>query len=244
MSPYPQTSPHALQGQALLELTRTGIDRAASDLSSLAERHVRFSPHTSLYRQGEAPHHLYVLQQGLVKTHVDSESGREQVCAFHYPGDVLGLGALSRDCHTASATAITQTHADALSLQRLHHAIRRDTHWATCLLDCTTRALAEAQESLALIGSQGGEARVATFLLIQSLRAGQGAPSASFHLAMTRADMAHYLGLTKESTCRLLAGLQRRGLIECHQKAVSIRDFAGLAEAAGVGSLAGVRHAA
>jgi CRP/FNR family transcriptional regulator len=50
---------------------------------------------------------------------------------------------------------------------------------------------------------------------------------------MRRDDIANYLGITVETTCRILTRLQRDGLIEANMKDVEIKNLNGLRELSG-----------
>ena len=50
---------------------------------------------------------------------------------------------------------------------------------------------------------------------------------------MSRAEIANYLSLTRETVCRMLAELGRLGLIELHRRSLRVADPVGLAEISG-----------
>jgi len=238
MAVNPRQQLEALHAATLLALTRFGGGIDLSALSAHKVRDTRFSPGQTLCRQGQDLKALYVLREGTVKIHVETELGREQITAFRRPGEIIGLDALNAHRHMSTATAVKPTLAEEIPSTRLWRALQQEPQLATLLLACISKTLAESEEALVLLGAKGGLARVATFLLIESLRQGSGSPRLEVALDMSRTDIGHYLGLSKEATVRLLKSLEDQGLIRLANKHVAIRHLDALCEAAGVSSLA------
>ena len=79
------------------------------------------------------------------------------------------------------------------------------------------KSLTHAQEHSLLLGRRGAAEKVAVFLLNW---AGRTTKSGTLRLAMTRQDIADYLGLTIETVSRSLSQFERDGVIALS----SIRD--------------------
>lgn len=83
-----------------------------------------------------------------------------------------------------------------------------------------------------LLGAMGADARLAAFLLQVSQRMEMaGQPPDDFHLRMSRAEIASYLGLKVETVSRTFTALEHRGWIRVNRKHVQIVDAAALQEA-------------
>ena len=74
----------------------------------------------------------------------------------------------------------------------------------------TTQELARTQEHLFVLGRRGACEKVASFLISAAKRA----RSDLTPLAMSRQDIADYLGLTIETVSRMLSQLQSGGIVE------------------------------
>lgn len=237
MSPQPDNHIESLQAAMLLALTQSDSGLDLSLLSGLKARDTKLSPGQTLYRQGQKFGSLYLVRDGVMKTHVDSERGREQITSFRRSGELIGLDALNSHRHLSAATAVKATQAEEIRYERLCLEMDQDAGLEPLLRDCLSQALAESEETVVLLGSKDGLSRIATFLLIQSLREGAGQPCLKFTLDMPRTDIGHYLGLSKESACRLLKRLQDAGLLNLANKHVTIRRLDALCHTAGVASL-------
>jgi CRP/FNR family transcriptional regulator len=58
--------------------------------------------------------------------------------------------------------------------------------------------------------------------------ASRGYSPSEFHLRMSRADIASYLGLTLETVCRNFTVFQKSGLLKVEQRHVRIVNLPGL----------------
>jgi len=192
---------------------------------------------SSPFQQGQALTALYLVRDGMVKTQIASREGIVQILGFHQAGELIGLDALSSGTHMTTAVAVGTATVEALSWPHLSQAMRHNAALLEWVLQRSSLSLAALEESLVLVGSKNGVGRLSSFLIAQSLRRGNESPALEFTLEMTRADIADYVGLTKESTSRLLQQLEKRGLVALKHKALRIRDFNALCH------LAGLRHA-
>lgn len=204
-------------------------------LKPLHSRRHRLNRGSSPYQQGQALTALYLVQDGMVKTQMESRDGAVQVMGFHQVGELIGLDALSSGIHMTTAVAVDTAIVEAISWPHLNRTMRHNAALLEWVLQRSSLSLAALEESLVLVGSKNGVGRLSSFLVAQSLRRGSESPALEFTLEMTRADIAHYVGLTKESTSRLLQQLEKRGLVALKHKALRIRNFNALCRLAGIG---------
>ena len=103
-------------------------------------------------------------------------------------------------------------------------------------IDAAQAALRQARDSQMILGRLAPVEKVASFLLVLSAReAENGRPASPLHLAMTRTDIADYLGLTIETVSRSFTKLRLQGLIhlpDAHH--VEIVDRRALTAVAGI----------
>jgi CRP-like cAMP-binding protein len=140
--------------------------------------------------------------------------GRRQIAAFYLPGDVFGLETAGR--HIFSAEAVTG--ANLLVVRRNH--LLSSQLWSLMITE-----LEHAQDHLVLLVKTAPE-RVASFLLEMADRIRS---SDAVELAMSRQDIADYLGLTVETVSRTLTQLESRSAIALPtSKRIVLRDRAAL----------------
>src|SRR5215468_2827676 len=162
-----------------------------------------FAANAEIYGENEPADYLYKVVSGTVRTYKVLVDGRRQIGAFHLPGDVFGFE--TGDEHTFSAEAITDCKVAVIKRSALMAVAARDNEVAHQMWALTARELHRVQSHMLLLIKSAQE-RVATFLLEMAERvSGQGA----VELAMSRQDIADYLGLTIETVSRTLSWLEK-----------------------------------
>jgi CRP/FNR family nitrogen fixation transcriptional regulator len=167
-----------------------------------------FARNAEIYGENEPADYLYKVVSGAVRTYKVLVDGRRQIGAFHLPGDVFGFE--TGDEHTFSAEAITDCKIALVKRSALMAVAARDNEVARQMWKITARELRRVQEHVLLLVKSAQE-RVATFLLEMANRAANGA---AVELAMSRQDIADYLGLTIETVSRTLTHLEKTEAIE------------------------------
>jgi len=167
-----------------------------------------FGRNMEIYAEGEPAGNVYKVISGVVKISKLLPDGRRQISAFHSPGDMFGFEVDDR--HYASAEAVTSVKVIVYKRQSLLAASTRSADLVRDLLNLTMVGLRHTQEHVLLLGRKNALERVAAFLLDMAKRA-KG--DSVVELAMTRHDIADYLGLTLETVSRMLAELMEYGAI-------------------------------
>ena len=178
----------------------------------------------TLYRSGAGFEAIYAVRTGFFKSSVVLEDGRDQVTSFHMAGEIVGMGGIGTERHTADIVALEDSEVCIIPYARLEEAgMQRQLHKAM------SRELVRDQGVMLLLGTMRAEERLAAFLLnlSQRLVARHFSPS-EFHLRMTRDEIGSYLGLSLETVSRLFSRFQEEGLITVHQKHICILDIPGL----------------
>jgi len=91
-----------------------------------------------------------------------------------------------------------------------------------------SKSLSAAERHVAMLGHQSAKERVASFFLALEMQR-RDDDQHTLDLPLSRQDIADYLGLTIETTCRALSELKRQGIIDApSRRRIVIRDLAGL----------------
>ena len=185
---------------------------------------MRFGRNVEIYGEGEPAEYLYKVVSGAVRTYKVLADGRRQIGAFYLPGDIFGLEA--GDEHAFSAEAVSDSQVLVIKRSAVMDLAARDSSVAQQLWTVTGRELQRAQEHVLLLIKSAQE-RVAGFLVEMAKRA----PGAStIQLAMSRQDIADYLGLTIETISRTLTQFEKSAAIALPtSRQIEIRNRAALA---------------
>jgi CRP/FNR family nitrogen fixation transcriptional regulator len=178
-------------------------------------RGLHFPPRTVIYREGDLANSLFQVDEGTVMLYQLLPDGRRQVVEFLQAGDVFGFSAAPvRDC---SAEALVATFCTAFD----RSAVERSAALTQRLSAAVFSQLCRLHEHVMLLGRKSASERIASFLMrcIPGRGRGrcpgppEGDDSARVPLAMTRLEIADFLGLTIETVSRVLTRLKRRGIL-------------------------------
>jgi CRP-like cAMP-binding protein len=195
----------------------------SADVIELMGTVMRFARKCEIYGEKEPAEYLYKVISGTVRTYKVLADGRRQIGAFHVPGDVFGFE--SGEEHTFSAEAITDCMITVIKRSALMAVAARDNEVARYMLALTMRELQRVQAHMLLLIKSAQE-RVATFVLEMAERVSR---QGTVELAMSRQDIADYLGLTIETVSRTLSHLEKTATIEfSSSRRIVLRDHSAL----------------
>jgi len=162
--------------------------------------------------EGAPAEHFCILVRGSAKLYKLLGDGRCQIVSFANAGDLLGLAAA--DSYAFSAEAIEPIRLCRLPRRSLLATLRDFCAVEQRLLEVAVSDLVRAQERMLVLGRMTATERLAFFLAFQTRRPQPcGVSQPRIRLAMSRGDIADYLGLQVETVSRSLAQLAKRGVI-------------------------------
>lgn len=196
----------------------------------LAPGRVRLRAGDVLYAQGRPTLAVFPLRTGGLKQVYESRLGWRQVSGFFQCGDVCGLEPNESAAHGASAVALQDSECCTIPIEALHESLADPALRAAILANLRRQAGRQA-ELMVAIGSMKASQRLAMLLLdLAAEQARRGISDGGLTLAMTRNDIASYLGLTLETVSRLLSRFRSVGLITVRHRMLRIVDPDGLAD--------------
>ncbi|MGA2087891.1 MAG: Crp/Fnr family transcriptional regulator [Stellaceae bacterium] len=183
--------------------------------------------------EGESATHFFTVAEGTVKLFKMLFDNRRAVIGFLFPGDLCGFSDAVK--YNFNAKALTPVRLCSFPRSELKRMYLDYPGLESQLLELVTRELAATQDQMMLLGRMTAPERVASFLLMLARR--QSWPGDWIELAMSRADIADYLGLSTETVSRVLTALKASGCVVLAPNKVRIADADALTQLAeGVGS--------
>ena len=200
-------------------------DRAA--VRSLPFQSRTVPRHHLIVREGERATDCCILLSGYACRHKTTQSGGRQIVSFHIPGDILDLQHLLLDRADHSVQSITEVRIamiPAVHIKRLAetHTSIADALWRDSLIEASI-----FREWVLNVGRRDAKQRVAHMLCEFASRrenAGQGSPE-RFEFPMSQEQIADATGLTPVHVNRMLAALDKDGVIVRNNREVEITDW-------------------
>ena len=195
--------------------------RSDRDGASAAAVVLCFAQDREIYGEGDAAESFFKVAAGVVRTCKFLSDGRRQIEGFHVAGDVFGFEAGAE--HRLSAEAVCDCRLTSHRRRGLEGLAATDLALSQQLLSYAMRGMTRAQDHSLLLGRKSAVEKVAAFLMEWAQHSAGCqtitlAPTITLvptiTLAMTRQDIADYLGLTIETVSRTLSQLERDAVIE------------------------------
>jgi len=202
-------------------------------LDSLVRRRRPLKRDERLFHHGDASASVYVARNGAFKTVTLSEGGDERVVGFHLPGELMGLDALAGGGHRCEAVALDGSEVCEVPFDELAHVAAQLPGLQRQLMRVIGQSISLDQDHVEMLSRRHANERIALFLHGLAERLQQiGQSPWQFRLAMSREDIASYLGLAIETVSRGFTRLQDDGVIAVAGRQVEVLDPAELARLA------------
>lgn len=202
-------------------------------LDSLVKRRRPLERGGFLFRSGDPMGSLYIARDGAFKTSALGEDGSLQIIGFHLPGELIGLDALGDGAHRCDAEALGPASVCEIPFNDLGRLANELPSLQRQLLRIIGRSVGRDQDHLEMMGRRHAAERVALFLYSLSERyLALGQSSREITLAMSREDIASYLGMVIETVSRTFSRFQEDGLIAVRGRQLRILDAKRLSQQA------------
>lgn len=179
-----------------------------------------------LYAQNDQCQSLYAVKSGSFRSFIVNAEGIEQTLGFYLPGELMGLDALLHGRFSCSSVALETATVCELPLSRLNELYTEIPGLQHQMMRILSKEIASDREQILLLGHRTAKERMATFLLMLSIRYGAlGYSNTDFNLSMRRQDIANFLGLSNETISRQLTELSKAGVIVVKQRVIQIIDL-------------------
>lgn len=212
-----------------------GLDhKELTRLDDIIERKSPLNRGDHLFRVGDEFRSVFAVRSGSLKSYATTEEGHEQIIGFHFPGELVGLDAISESEHPLAAKALETTSICAIPYEQLEYLVGEMPSLRSQLMRLMSREISHDEQNIITLGQKSADERLAAFLMGLSERFRQrGFSATEFNLSMSRGDIGNYLGLALETVSRLLTRFQQDNLIKVDRKFIEIIDRKRLSAKAG-----------
>lgn len=173
---------------------------------------------------------VYECLSGRIRLSVAAAAGRELLLDIELPGDVFGeVSAIDGGGRSATAVAMEPSVVIEMSGEDYLEAVRANPDLAIVSLRGLARQLRQANARICAGETETVAARTARLLLDLSERFGRTTPTGvCSDVPITQADLAEWLGATREATSRALSELRRAGVITTARSMITVTNRSAL----------------
>ncbi len=183
----------------------------------------------TLLNKGERPQSLHVVVSGLIRIFIPLPGNCERVLFLVDPGKSLAESCLVLDevC-PFQAVAARDSHVLAVDSLVFRREIGGHVDLTRHALERVSRHLLDTLRDAEICAQRSSVQRVAGYLLLH--RPSPADTAFTFRLPARKQDVAAKLGLTQETLSRVLAFLDKQGLIQTAASEIRVEDAARLAQ--------------
>ena len=183
-----------------------------------------------VFSEGDVSNRVVLVVSGRLKVSSFAEDGRESVIGVRAAGDLLGeFGAIDGGPHSATVTVVEPAEVISLPADRFVAGLEARPALALHLLRSVVGRLRDADRRRIEFTSLQADDRVARRL--DELVAEPGAevgPDGSVTLVITQAELAGWVGSSREAVNKALARLRDHGLVAVTRGRITVLDPATL----------------
>lgn len=200
---------------------------APAELEVLAEAVVvaRYRKNQVLFVEGEPSHSLYFICAGRVKVYRAASDGREQILHLLGDGDPIAVVPFfDGDPYPANAEVLTDSEIAVIQFEDFERIARANPGILVQMLRVLARRLRRAQEEIASLALKSVAGRMAGRLLDLARRKGEHvADGIEIDLQLSRQELGHLIGASRETVTRVLHQFQREDAIRIDGTHIVIR---------------------
>jgi CRP-like cAMP-binding protein len=201
-------------------LPEGSIDRIAS----LASRRT-YDKGEIIFAQGDHGDALYGVAAGRVRISASGAGGQEVFLNIMEPGDTFGeIAVMDGLPRTAAATALERATLIVIKRNDFLQLLEREPQLAIHLLKLLCERLRWTSELVEESAFLAGPARLAKRLLILASLHGRSAGIGQLELRISQAELARFLGISRQIVNQHLSDWRRHGWVELGRSQIVIRN--------------------
>lgn len=205
-------------------------DEQLAKLTNLITRR-KFKKGQVIFFEGDVSDKIYIINEGKIKTFKHTRDGKEQILYIIGEGDFIGdLSLLKKSAFQYNAEALEDVKVCTLSKDDFDRILKDNPEICLQVLESVHDRLMNLENLVQTLGTKDVEVRIAGLLVSLTESFGHFEDGKIIlDMALTREEMANFIGVTRETISRKLSSLQDEGIIELvGNKRIIIQQLEGL----------------
>ena len=188
-----------------------------------------------VFYSGWIPSGLFCVNSGKIKVSTIGFGGKEQILRLAKAGDVIGYRALvSNERYTSSATALEDASICIIDKSYFLSLMDTSPKLMFAVMKTMSKDLKEAEDHIVSLSQKNVRERMAEALLFMKATYGLDDDQKTINVALSREEIADYVGTSTESCIRLLSEFNQDKIIAINGKKISIINLPLLIQTANI----------
>lgn len=180
-----------------------------------------------IYRVGDYPNHLYMVEKGKVKSLKSNPDGKELITGIYTEGDFFGYEALLKEInHEDSAEAIEESSVIQIPKNEFFELIYSNRDVAQRFIQMLSKNVVEKEQQLIDLAYNSVRQRTAGALLTIYEKFNKEDDNSP--IKILRDDLSNMVGTATESVIRVLSDLKDEQIIEVQSGRIIIKNLEAL----------------
>jgi CRP-like cAMP-binding protein len=196
-------------------------------------RPTRYRRSQILYFEGGSAQHVFALHTGLVKVVKSLENGKDRITRVLFPGELLGLEALTEANYPLTAVTLRDCEICSASRDEFMDFLHANPDIALGMVRFLVSEVTRVRTQITDMSFKDARMKIATLLLslVTSETAAPPSPY-SFQLPFSRQEISEILELSPETVSRTLSSMRHEQMLDARGRKVTIQDIDRLRTAA------------
>ncbi|MBI5642529.1 MAG: Crp/Fnr family transcriptional regulator [Deltaproteobacteria bacterium] len=185
-----------------------------------------------VFMEGDECTGLYIIRTGRVKVVRSSSTGKEQIINILNPGDLLGFEVFyDGTAYKNTAVAMEDCELCYIDKNSFFRILEKEPDVSKKLIISLGKELNHAYERIGNLGLLNAKEKLGHLLYTLANEYGvKEAGGVKLNLTLSRLEIAELLGITQETSIRLLKSFKEDGIIEIRRKEIFIKSLSKLKE--------------
>lgn len=185
-----------------------------------------------VYLDGDDCSGLYIIRTGRLKLVRSSSTGKEQIINILNPGDLLGFEVFYEGrVYKNTAVAMEDTELCYIEKNAFFKILEREPDISKKLIISLGKELNHAYERIGNLGLLNAKEKLGHLLYTLANEYGvKSDGGVTLNLTLSRLEIAELLGITQETSIRLLKSFKEDGILEIRRKEIVIKSMSRLKE--------------
>ncbi len=201
------------------------LDHLKNYFTDNGDEHI-YKSNEIIYDEGNNSNYIFLVYNGVVKTHRIDEQGKELITALHKEDDFFGFTSFTQTNHyRETATALENTTVFRLVKNNLKTILHHNHAVTLNLIDHLNDNVSEMKKQLLQMAYSSVRKKTATTILRFSEKIKRRPDEI---IRISRSDLASVAGIATETFIRTLSSLKKDGLIDIEGRNIKVLDLENL----------------